>query len=141
MFAESNNDITLWKINVMQYSAVLTLLQHHNQLKENSPPKKKPRWLESQQRKVNSRRKILYINLILQRRNHNARLTKHQGKVQLKLKTWYRSTKTSTIISKVTDLKDKLNVTNQYIKNKKTLAERSSINKKFQTNQKQVFRE
>ena len=141
MFAESNNDITLWKINVMQYSAVLTLLQRHNQLKENSPQKKKPRWLESQQRKVNSRRKILYINLILQCRNHNARLTKHQGKVQLKLKTWYRSTKTSTIISKVTDLKDELNVTNQYIKNKKTLAERSSINKKFQTNQKQVFRE
>ena len=141
MFAESNNDITLWKINVMQYSAVLTLLQRHNQLKENSPPKKKPRWLESQQRKVNSRRKIFYINLILQCRNHNTRLTKHQGKVQLKLKTWYRSTKTSTIISKVTDLKDELNVTNQYIKNKKTLAERSSINKKFQTNQKQVFRE
>ena len=83
----------------------------------------------------------MYINLILQCRNHNTRLTKHQGKVQLKLKTWYRNTKTSTIISKVTDLKDELNVTNQYIKNKKTLAERSSINKKFQTNQKQVFRE
>ena len=59
----------------------------------------------------------------------------------MKLKKWYRSTNTSTLISKVTDLKHELNVTSQYIKNKKTLAERSSINKKFQTNQKQVFRE
>ena len=59
----------------------------------------------------------------------------------MKLKKWYRNTKTSTLISKVTDLKHELNVTSQYIKNKKTLAERSSINKKFQTNQKQVFRE
>ena len=41
MFAESNNDITLWKINVMQCSADLTLLKRHNQLKENPPPPKK----------------------------------------------------------------------------------------------------
>ena len=40
MFAESNNDITLWKINVMQCSADLTLLKRHNQLKKNPPPKK-----------------------------------------------------------------------------------------------------
>ena len=57
----------------------------------------------------------------------------------MKLKKWYRNTKTSTLISKVTDLKHELNVTSQYIKNKKILAETSSINKKFQTNQKQVF--
>ena len=57
----------------------------------------------------------------------------------MKLKKWYHNTKTSTLISKVTDLKHEINVTSQYIKNKKTLAERSSINKKFQTNQKQVF--
>ena len=59
----------------------------------------------------------------------------------MNLKKWYRNTKPSTLISKVTDLKHELNVTSQYIKDKKTLAERSSINKKFQTNWKQVFRE
>ena len=37
----------------MQYSSVLTLLQRHNQLKENPRTKKKPRWLEFQQQKVN----------------------------------------------------------------------------------------
>ena len=58
------------------------------------------------------------------------RFTKHQEKIQLKLKKWFRNTKTSTLISKVTDLKHELNVTSQYIKNKKTLIERSSINKK-----------
>ena len=142
MLAESENDVNLWKINVMEYYAVLTLLQRHNQLKENPQTKKKPRWLEFQQQKVNSiRRKISYINLILQCRNHNTYLTKHQEKIQLKLKKWYCNTKTSTLISKATELKHKLNVTSQYIKNKKALVERSSINKKFQTNQKQVFRE
>ena len=81
MLAESENDVNLWKINVMQYSAVLTLLQRHNQLKENPQTKKKPRRLEFQQQKVNSiRRRISYINLILQCRNHNTHLTKHQEK-------------------------------------------------------------
>ena len=49
MLAESNDDINLWKINVMQYSAVLTLFCNNvNQLKENPQTKKKPRWLEFQ---------------------------------------------------------------------------------------------
>ena len=37
----ANSDINLWKINVMQYSAFLTLLQRHNQLKENPQTNKK----------------------------------------------------------------------------------------------------
>ena len=90
----ANSDINLWKINVMQYSAFLTLLQRHNQLKENpQTKKKKPKWLEFQQQKVNSiRPKISYINLILQCHNHNTHLIKHQEKIQLKLKKWYRNT-------------------------------------------------
>ena len=118
--AESDNDVNLWKINLMQYSTVLTLLQRHNQLKENPQTKKKQRWLEFQQQKVNSIRwKVSYINLILQCCNHSTRLTKHQEKVQLKLKKCYRNTKTSTLISKATELKHELKVTSQYIKNKK----------------------
>ena len=82
--AESDNDVNLSKINLMQYSTVLTLLQRHNQLKENPQTKKKQRWLEFQQQKVNSiRRKVSYINLILQCCNHNTRLTKQQEKIQL----------------------------------------------------------
>ena len=38
--AESDNDINLSKINLMQYSTVLTLLQRHNQIKENPQIKK-----------------------------------------------------------------------------------------------------
>ena len=117
---DNDNDVNLWKINLMQYSTVLTLLQRHNQLKENPPQKKKQRWLEFQQQKVNSiGRKVSYINLILQCRNHNTRLTKQQEKIQLKLKKCYRNTKTSTLISKATELKHELKVTSQYIKNKK----------------------
>ena len=87
MWVEPNDDINLWKINVIQYSAILTLLQRHNQLNENPQTKKKPRWLEFQQQKVNSIRwKISYLNLILQCRNHNTRLAKHREKIQLKLK-------------------------------------------------------
>ena len=47
--AESDNDVNLWKINVMQYSTVLKIIQRHNQLKKNPQTKKKQRWLEFQQ--------------------------------------------------------------------------------------------
>ena len=78
MLAESDNEISLWKINVMQYSTVLTL-QCHNQLKENPQTKKKPRWFEFQQQEVMCiRQKISYINLIIQCLNHNTCLMKHQ---------------------------------------------------------------
>ena len=142
MWVEPNDDINLWKINVIQYSAILTLLQRHNQLNENPQTKKKPRWLEFQQQKVNSIRwKISYLNLIYQCRNHNTRLTKHREKIQWKLKKQYCNTKTSTLISKVTELKHELNVTSQYIKNIKNTSWEKFYQWKIKNQPEQVYHE
>ena len=54
---------------------------------------------------------------------------------------WYRNTKHSTLMAKLAELKRKLKVTSQFLRNKKLLAQQNSINKKFQLNQKKVFRE
>ena len=45
------NVINLRTIGVLQYSATLTLLQRHDQLKDNSQTKTTPRWLDFQQQK------------------------------------------------------------------------------------------
>ena len=42
---------------------------------------------------------------------------------------------------KLAELKHKLKVTSNFVKNKKLLSVRNSINKKFQLNQKSIFRE
>ena len=44
-------------------------------------------------------------------------------------------------MAKLVELNHKLKVTNQFLRNKKLLSQRNSINKKFQLNQENVFRE
>ena len=143
----NSNKITtdLWNINVIQYCAVLTVLDKNKSLKEkNNKAEKqtKPRWLDFHQQKINNiRRKISDISVILQCRNSNTPLTKHQKSINAKLVKWYRNTKHSTLMAKLAKLKRKLKVTSQFLRNKKLLAQQNSINKKFQLNQKKVFRE
>ena len=135
----------LWNVNVIQYCAVLTVLDKNNSLKEkNTKADKqiKPRWLEFHEQKINNiKRKISYISVILQCQNSNTPLTKHQKSINAKLVKWYRNTKHSTLMVKLSELKHELKATSQFLRNKKLLARRNSINKKFQLNQKKVFRE
>ena len=59
----------------------------------------------------------------------------------MKLIKWYRNIKHATINGKLAKLKHEPKVTSNFVKNKKLLSARNSINKKFQLNQKSVFRE
>ena len=54
---------------------------------------------------------------------------------------WCCNTKYLTLIAKLSELKHEIKVTSEFLKNKKLLAQRNSINKKFKLNQKSNFRE
>ena len=98
-----------------------------------------PRWKVFLNNKINSvRRKISYITLIVNCRNPSSVLTKHQKKIENQLKNWFRNTNLRTLESKLSQLNHDLKLASESLQNK--LCERNSINKKFQSNQKQVFR-
>ena len=98
-----------------------------------------PRWKVFLNNKINSvRRKISYITLIVNCRNPSSVLTKHQKKIENRLKNWFRNTNLRTLESKLSQLNHDLKLASESLRNK--LCERNSINKKFQSNQKQVFR-
>ena len=102
----------------------------------------KPRCLIIHEQKINNiTRKISYISVILHCQNNNTPLTKHQETTTVKLEKWYRNIKHVTLNAKLAELKHELKVTSNFVKNKKLLSARNSINKKFQVNQKSVFRE
>ena len=141
----SSNKITtdLWNVNVIQYCAVLTVLDKNDSLKEENTKadkQTKPRWLDFHEQKMNNiRRKISYISVLMQCQNSNTPLTKHQNSIKAKLMKWYRNTKYLTLMAKLAQLKHELKVTSEFLRNKQLLARRNSINKKFQLNQKTVF--
>ena len=100
-----------------------------------------PRWKVFLNNKINSiRRKISYITLIVNCRNTSSVLTKHQKKIENRLKKWFHNTKLRTLESKLSQLNHDLKLASESLRNKQKLCERNSINKKFQNNQKQVFR-
>ena len=88
---------SLWNINVIQYSAVITLLERHNLLRERkniTTEKPVPNWQKHADEKVrNMQRKIAHINVILECDKNNIRLTKNQEKICKKLKRNYGNTK------------------------------------------------
>ena len=144
-FIERNSDrITLWLINVMQYAAIITLLDRYNLLKDRKNVVKNirtPNWQKFLEEKINNiRRKISFITLITTSQNSSTQLTKHQLTIRSKLKRWYGNTKQHTLLSKLSQLKHDLKVTSESLRNKKKLAQRNSINSLFQHNQKQIFR-
>ena len=70
----------------------------------------------------------------MQCQNSNTPLTKHQKSINAKLMKWYSNTKHLTLMATLAQLKHELKVTSKF-------ARQNSINKKFQLNQKTVFRE
>ena len=105
----------LWNVNVIQYCAVLTVLDKNNSLKDKitkADKQKNARRLDFHEQKIiNIQRKILYISIILQCQNSNAPQTKHQKSINAKLMKWYRNTKESTLMAMVLELKHELKVT------------------------------
>ena len=123
--------------------SIIALLDYNNVLKEITAKKEKtpPRWKVFLNNKINTiRRKISYITLIVNCRNTSSVLTKHQKKIENRLKKWFRNTKLRTFESKLSQFNDDLKLAKESLRNKQKLCESNSINKKFQNNQKQVFR-
>ena len=59
----------------------------------------------------------------------------------MKLIKWYRNIKHATLNAKLAELKHEPKFTSNFVKNKKLLSARNSINKKFQLKRKSIFRE
>ena len=144
-FIENNLDkMSLWLINVIQYTAIVTILDRNNLLKYPKnivKDKRTPNWQIHLEEKINNiRRKLSFITLITDSQNGSAELTKHQLTIKVKLKRWYGNTKRHTLLSKLLQLKHELKVTSESLPNRKKLTKRNSINSLFQRNQKQIFR-
>ena len=143
-FIISLGEVNLWIINVIQYSAIVTLLNRHNKLNIRKEPKSRggiPTWIIHRNEKINAiRRKISYITLIIDCRKNNKELTKHQLTIVKKLRKWFGKTNDVTLSSKLAILKHELKLTTENLRQRKTIMERNAINGRFQSNQKQVFR-
>ena len=123
--------ISLWTINVIQYSAIIALLDYNNVLKEITAENQKTprRWNVFLNNKINSiRRKISYITLIVNSRNTSSVLTKHQKRIENRLKKWrFHHTKLRTLESKLSQLNHDLKLASESLRNKQKLCERNSI--------------
>ena len=147
-FLETRETVDLWTINVTHYAAAMAMLELHNKLpspstntKKNSK-KKTFNWMSSYQEHINKiRRKISYIEVILNCRKKNLELTSRQATIQKKLRKQYGSTRTETLDGKLTVLKHELKVACEYLRRRKTVTERNQINNRFKYNQKKVFRD
>ena len=136
--------MSLWLINIIQYTAIVTIIDRSNLLKYRKnivKDKRTPNWQIHLEEKINNiRRKISFITLNTNSQNGSAELTKHQLTIKAKLKRWYGNTKRHTLLSKLSQLKHELKVTIESLRNRKKLTKRNSINSLFQRNQKQIFR-
>ena len=135
--------MSLWFINVIQYAAIVTILDRSNLLKyfknivEN---KRTPNWKIHLEEKINNiRRKISFITLIANSQNCCVESTKHQLTIKAKMKRWYGNTKQNTLLSKLSQLKHELKLTSESMRSRKKLTICNSISSIFQRNQKQIF--
>ena len=70
--------------------------------------------------------------------NSNTPQTKHQKSVNAKLMKWYCKAKHVTLTKKLAEFKHEQKIPSDFLKNKKLLAQRNSINKKFKLKKKTV---
>ena len=101
----------------------------------------KPKWQKHFEERIRKlQRKIAHVNIILNSRTENIPLTTNQRKIQVKLKRCYGNTKTETLTSRLVIFKHELHVTSTQMKRRQQISERERINKRFATNQKNVYR-
>ena len=90
-FIKNNVDkMSVWLIDVIQYTTIVTILDRNNVLKYRkniAKNKRTPNWQIYLEEKINNiRRKISFITLITNFQNGSAELTKHQLTTKVKLK-------------------------------------------------------
>ena len=140
---DEGDNINLWKLNVMQYTTAITLLERHGKLREKNfirSERKAPGWILNLENQMNTvRRKLSHVTLILSVEANN--LTWKQLMIKKKLKKIYGSTKNSRFIEVHANLKHELRIRSKKLRNKRIVKERQRINTLFNTNTKAVFRE
>ena len=112
-FVENNLDkMSLWFIDVIQYTAIVTILDRNNLLKYRKnivKDKRTATWQIHLEEKINNiRREISFITSITNSQNGSAELTKHQLTIKEKLRRWYGNTKRHTLLSKLSQMKHQL---------------------------------
>ena len=132
-----------WDINVMLYTAAITLKNHLGDLKETKQEKitvTKPGWIRNLEQKIVSlRRKIAHTEVIIKCKQLNTFPT-HQIKISTKLKRLFGNTKIRTLEYNLKILKQDLKATSKKLSYQSKLNEPKSINKKFSINPKNVYR-
>lgn len=136
-------DLTFWEINVIQYTAAVTLMQYNGILKDakNTKIKTKQKWTIQPEQQINAiRRKMSYINLILECQKDNS-FTRKQNTIRLKVKNICGSLRPEKLISKLAQLRHDLKVCTLNFQDRLKKSERSRINHQFKNNTKQLFRD
>ena len=132
-----------WDINVMIYTAAITLKNYLGDLKENKQEKitaTNPGWIRNLEQKIISlRRKIAHTELIINCKQLNT-FTPHQRKISSKLKRLLGNTKIRTLEYNLKILKQVLKAISKKLSYQTRLNERKSINKKICIKPKNVYR-
>ena len=71
---------------------------------------------------------------------NNSELTKHQTTILKRLQKWFGKTNDVTLCSKLAIFKHEVKVASENLQRRKIIMQRNAINGKFQSSQKQVFR-
>ena len=136
------NGISLWDLNVLYYSAAVTLLERQGKLKEKTitwKPQKKPGWqIMLEERIYAIRRKLSYIDVILKCKKEN-RFTTRQRNLEKKLRNWYGKTTVENLFSTKCTLKQNLKAESEELRRRKNIKEQIQINRIFGTSPKNVY--
>ena len=123
---ETGDSISLWDINVMQYTTAITLISQHCKLREEKTGKKDNKtngWMVNIMNKINSiRQKLSHINLIMKCREEN-RFTPKQRKIEKKLKKLFGSVRKERLTEMESRLKHDLSVQSKILRQARTRTE------------------
>ena len=137
------NGISLWDINVIHYSAAITILEQQGKLKENrsfDQRNNKPGCQVQLEQKIEAiRKRLAFIDVILKCKQEG-KFTKHQRTIEQKLKKWYRKITRENLESIRAELKHELRTCTSKLKKRRTVEQRDRINKQFSLNPKNVYR-
>ena len=130
----SKNGISLWDMDVIHYTATITVLQQAGKLKETknvSQHIRKPGWqIQLEQRIEAVQRRIAYIDVILKCKKED-KYTKHQHTKEQRLKRWYRKTSRENFERIRKELDNDLKTHSLRLKKRKTVEQGSRINREF----------
>ena len=138
---ELNGKISMWHINVVHYATAVTVISWKGNLREHTQRKKpsKPGWLlQAETRIAAMRRKLSFIDCILKCKENN-QFSRHQLKIDRKLKHWHGKTKIGTLLYRKNEFLHDLKVETEKMRRRKVFSERKRINNTFNLNPKAVY--